>query len=188
MRRPEGRALIALPVTILLVAGGAGAAVAGAPTELSTSGPTDVSGTAATAVFDVGDRTIRQVRYRDRGTLSYTFTLRNDGSLPVRVDGLAPLERDPKLFRYLSLSDADGDTRFEIGAGERVPVTLRIRMELCETLSARAGSFATALNLETTRVGFLEEVRTVALPEHLHTGSPREASCPRATATSRPPG
>ena len=26
------------------------------------------------------------------------------------------------------------------------------------------------------------------LPEEVHTGSPREAFCPRATADSRPPG
>ena len=31
-------------------------------------------------------------------------------------------------------------------------------------------------------------VALVTLPEELHTGSPREASCPEATATSRPQG
>ena len=33
----------------------------------------------------------------------------------------------------------------------------------------------------------LEDVVTVALPEEIHTGSPREAFCPESTATSEPP-
>lgn len=182
------RALAGLSATILLVAGSAGIAVATVPARLAAVGPTGVSGTEATAVFDVGDRTIRQVRYRDRGTLAYTFGLRNAGALPLDVEGLAPLALDPKLFRYVGLTDDEGNTSFEVGGGDTVPVTLRIRMENCESLSARAGSFATTLTVSTSRLGFVEEDLTLTLPEQLHTGSPREASCPRATATSRPPG
>jgi hypothetical protein len=111
------RHLLALLVALLVVAGGAGVAVAKAPAELTATGPTRVSGTAATAVFEVGDRTIRQVRYHDKGTLSYGFTLRNDGTLPLTVGGLAPLERAPKLFRYLTLVDAAGDDRLEVSPG-----------------------------------------------------------------------
>lgn len=182
------RAVAALSGTVLLVAGGAGVAAAGAPTRLAAVGPTSVSGTEATAVFEVGDRTIRQVRYHDRGRLAYTFGLRNSGALPVRVEGLGALEQDPKLFRYVELADVDGDRTFQVGAGDTVTVTLRIRMENCEELSARAGSFAAEVALQTSRVGFLDEEVRLTLPEQLHTGSPREASCPRATATSRPPG
>ena len=66
---------------------------------------------------------------------------------------------------------------------------LRLRMESCEHLSARAGSFATEAVLRTTRAGGLvDEAVTVTLPEEVHTGSPREAFCPRSTASSRPPG
>lgn len=180
--------MAALSGTILLVAGGAGVAAASAPTRLAAVGPTSASGTEATAVFEVGDRIIRQVRYHDRGTLAYTFGLRNAGALPVRVDGLAALDRDPKLFRYVELADEGGDRTFEVGAGETVTVTLRIRMENCESLSARAGSFATEVAVATSRMGFVDEEVRLTLPEQLHTGSPREASCPRATATSRPPG
>ena len=61
-------------------------------------------------------------------------------------------------------------------------------MVSCETLSARAGSFATHVNLSTSRAGILEDQVVVELPEEVHTGSPREAFCPRATADSRPPG
>ena len=57
-----------------------------------------------------------------------------------------------------------------------------------QTLSARAGSFATEVSLRTSRAGVVEDVVTVELPEEVHTGSPREVFCPRATATSRPPG
>lgn len=182
------RALAALTGTVLLVGGGAGVAVASAPTELAAVGPTSVSGTDATAVFEVGDRTIRQVRYQDRGTLAYTFGLRNTGALPVRVEGLRELARDPKLFRYVELIDEEGNRTFEVDAGETVTVTLRILMENCESLSARAGSFATELAVQTSRIGFVEGSVSLTLPEQLHTGSPREASCPRATASSRPPG
>jgi hypothetical protein len=58
----------------------------------------------------------------------------------------------------------------------------------CETLSARAGSFVTEVALATERMGVVSDDVTVALPEEVHTGSPREAFCPNATATSRPPG
>lgn len=182
------RHVLALLVALLLVAGGAGVAVAKAPAELTASGPTTVAGTTATAVFAVGDRTIRQVRYHDKGTLYYSFSLRNDGALPLTVDGLAPLERAPKLFRYLGLYDEAGSTRFEISPGASVEVELRMRMESCEKLSARAGSFATEVNLRTTRAGFVDEAVHVTLPEELHTGSPREAFCPESTSSSRPPG
>jgi hypothetical protein len=182
------RHVLALLVALVVVAGGAGVAVAKAPAELTATGPTRVSGTAATAVFDVGVRTIRQVRYHDKGTLSYGFSLRNDGTLPLTVAGLAPLERAPKLFRYLTLVDDAGADRFEIAPGASVAVQLRMRMEACEKLSARAGSFATEVNLSTTRIGFVDEVVRVTLPEELHTGSPREAFCPDSTASSRPPG
>jgi hypothetical protein len=61
-------------------------------------------------------------------------------------------------------------------------------MHACETLSARAGSFATEVALRVVRAGVLADAVRVTLPEEVHTGSPREASCPRATASSRPPG
>lgn len=182
------RHLLALLVVVLMVAGGAGMAVAKAPARLSAQGPTSVTGTDATSVFELGGRTIRQVRYQDKGTLVYEFRVSNLGSLPVTVEGLDPLDREPKLFRYLSLVDEEDRSRFRIGAGEWATVRLRMRMESCEVLSARAGSFATEVNLRTTRVGFVDEVVTVRLPEEVHTGSPREAFCPESTASSRPPG
>ena len=183
--RHAGRILL---VALLAVTLGAGVAVAGAPVRLSALGPTDVDGTSATAVFRIGDREIRQVRYRDKHDLVYSFTLRNDGGLPVTVAGLAPLERAPRLFRYLRLEGPGSATRFVVPAGEGVQVRLVIRMESCESLSARAGSFATEAALRTTRAGVVDEVVTVPLPEEVHTGSPREAFCPESTASSRPPG
>jgi hypothetical protein len=190
VRRPSGRHLLVLVVALLVVTGGAGVAVANAPARLSTSGPTDATGTSATAVFEVGDRTIRQVRYRDRGVLAYRFVLHNDGTLPVTVTGAAPPEPAPTLFIYLGVRQGDSGTpRFTVPAGGAVPVLLRLRMESCEHLSARAGSFATEVVLRTSRAGGLvDEAVTVTLPEEVHTGSPREAFCPRSTASSRPPG
>lgn len=186
--RLTARHLLVLLVAVLVVASGAGVAVAGVPASLRASGPTDVDGTSATAVFQVGDRQIRQVRYRDQADLVYSFTLHNDGSLPVTVEGLAPLEREPRLFRYLTVEDASGRAGFAVPAGGSVDVRVRMRMESCESLSARAGSFATEAPLRTTRAGFVDEVVTVTFPEEVHTGSPREAFCPEATAGSRPPG
>lgn len=188
--RPSRRHLLVLLVALVVVAGGAGAAVASAPVRLSASGPTDVDGTSATAVFEVADRTVRQVRYEDRGVLAYRFVLHNDGTLPVTVEGLTAPVPAPKLFRYLSVEAAgDGARTFTVPAGGATPVLLRLRMESCEHLSARAGSFATEAALRTSRAGGLvDEVVTVTLPEEVHTGSPREAFCPRSTATSRPPG
>jgi hypothetical protein len=155
---------------------------------LSAHGPTRVSGTDATAVFTIADRRIRQVRYRDKGTLVYGFVLANDGPLPVTVTGLAPAVRVPQLLRYLRLTTRDGRRTFTLAPGASTPVRLSMRMHSCETLSARAGSFASAVNLRTARAGVLHRAVHVTLPEEVHTGSPREAYCPGATATSRPPG
>lgn len=181
------RLLVGL-VALLLVAGGAGVAAATSRPTLSSHGPTEVSGTDATTVFRVGSRTVRQVRYQDRETMVYSFVLANDGRLPVRVTGLAPLHPKPRLFRYTALTDDQGHEQFTIPAGERRTVRLSMFMLACETLSARAGSFATEVNVRTSRAGVLDDVVNVAFPEEVHTGSPREAFCPRATASSRPPG
>lgn len=180
--------LVILALAALLVLGGAGVAVASVPPRLVPEGPTSVSGTEATAVFTVGGRTIRQVRYRDRGTLSYRFGLHNAGSLPVTVTGWREPAVAARLFRLVGLSGRGGTDRFTISPGETVPVRLRVRMTSCETLSARAGSFLSRVTLSTTRAGLWERTVTVPLPEELHTGSPREAFCPNATAGSRPPG
>lgn len=182
------RHLLALLGALLVVAGGAGVAVANAPVRLQASGPTDVSGTEASAVFTIADRTIRQVRYHDKQVLSYFFALHNDGSIPVTVTGLRPLDQEPRLFRYVGLVDDEGAERFTLPAWTTTRVELRMRMHSCETLSARAGSFASAVALAITRAGFLDEAVVVALPEEVHTGSPREVFCPGATATSRSPG
>lgn len=182
------RQLVALLTAAALLLGGAGVAVAATGPRLVASGPTEVSGTEASAVFRLGDRTIRQVRYLDRRRLTYSFTLANEGLLPVTVTGLAPLEREPRLFRYTRLTDVDGAAEFTLAPGERTTVDLEMLMHSCETLSARAGSFAAEVRLALRSAGVVDGVASAALPEEVHTGSPREASCPRATATSRPPG
>ena len=182
------RHLAVLLVALLAVGGGVGVAAANVPVRLATSGPTDVDGTSATAVFRVADREIRQVRYHDDHDLLYSFRLRNDGGLPVTVTGLAPLERTPRLLRYHPLEGPGAAPPFDVPSGASVPVRLVLRMEACESLSARAGSFATEMAVHTRRAGFLDEVATVRLPEEVHTGSPREAFCPESTAGSRPPG
>ena len=182
------RRLLVVVLAALLIAAGAGVAVASTAPALSAHGPTAVRGTDATAVFRIGDRTIRQVRYADHKQLVYSFALANDGPLPVTVTGLAGLDRNPRLFRYVALTDADGRKQFTVPAGERTTVRLTMFMHGCETLSARAGSFAEQVTLRTERAGVIGDVVTVALPEEVHTGSPREAYCPNATATSRPPG
>jgi hypothetical protein len=184
VRRP----VVTLALALVVVAGGAGVAVANDPPALSTTGPTSVSGTEATSVFAISDRTIRQVRYRDKGTLTYRFRISNDGTLPVTVTGLAPPLHQPRLFRYVKIADTDGDTRFTVPAGGARTVSLELHMENCETLSARAGSFVEGVDLRTSRAGVLRDDVHVDLPEELHTGSPREAFCPGSTATSRPPG
>ena len=170
------RALLIGALLTLLVAGG-GSALADSDPQLRAVGPTSVSGTEASAVFSIADRTVRQVRYDDGGTLRYTFSLTNDGALPVTVAGLAAEQPPSRLFHPAAVTPSRSGPR------EAVPVTLDLAMSGCETLSARAGAFVTEVVLATDRGGV-----TVTLPEELHTGSPREAFCPNSTATSRPPG
>lgn len=182
------RTLVLLAAVAVLLRA-AGVATASAPPRLRADGPTAVAGTDASGVFEIGGRTIRQVRYADGGTLVYTFDLSNEGTLPVQVDGLAELPRQPRLFEVLRLVDADESPRFTIGAGETRTVALHLLMRGCETLSARAGSFVTEVQLRTTGpMGLGDHVVVVPLPEEVRTGSPREAGCANATATSRPPG
>lgn len=185
MRR---RLLVAAAATPLVL-GGAGVAVASGPPQLHADGETSVEGTTGTAVFEIGDRTIRQIRYADRGELVYTFDLVNDGSLPVTVDGLGDSVQDPRLFDILSLEDASGDERFTVGAGEAERVSLTMAMTGCETLSARAGSIVDEIAIETVGpMGLGSNDTVVPLSEEIRAGSPREAGCADATASSRPPG
>ena len=173
--------LVALAVVALVVAGASFAIARSSPT-LVAGGPTSVTGTEASAVFQVAQRRVRQVRYDDGGTLRYTFRLDNDSRLPVTVLGLDTEQADPRLFGLAGL------TRRTIGPGESGDVTLSLTMGGCETLSSRAGSFVTTIGVRTQQAGLFEDVVEVTLPEEIHTGSPREAFCPNSTATSRPPG
>jgi hypothetical protein len=181
------RTVLALALVLAVVAAG-GVAVARSAPALRASGPTSVTGTEATGVFQIADRTIRQVRYDDQGTLRYTFGVTNDSRLPLTILGLAADQPKPRLFTLDGLSGPDGASDVQLGAGETTAVTLDLGMSGCETLSARAGSFVTQVVIRTEQAGMFETDVTLTLPEELHTGSPREAFCPESTATSRPPG
>ncbi|ABL81290.1 MULTISPECIES: hypothetical protein [unclassified Nocardioides] len=192
MRTRAGRRIGLVLVTLLGLLAAGGFALARSAPSLSAGGPTSVAGTEATGVFEIADRTVRQVRYDDGGTLRYTFELTNDDRFPVTVHGLAADQPPSRLFTYSGLADAAGRSTLRLSPGESVPVTLSLLMGGCETLSARAGAFVTAVVLRIERAGMLTGLPadnvTVTLPEELHTGSPREAFCPNSTATSRPPG
>jgi hypothetical protein len=175
------KVLLVLAVVVVVLVGG-GIAVARSTPSLAVVGPTAVAGTDASAVFQVGDRTIRQVRYVDDGTLRYTFRLQNEGRLPVRVIGLAENQAETRLFTITDLTSGS------VPAGESREFTVSLHMSGCETLSARAGSYLTRLAVRTQTAGMFEDVVELRLPEEIHTGSPREAFCPNSTATSRPPG
>ncbi len=181
------RSVLTSVALVAVLAGGGGTALASSTPELAASGPTAVRGTEATAVFTIGDRTVRQVRYADRGRLVYTFDLRNEGRLPLTVTGLSDDQPPTRLFTYEAFEAEDGG-EVTVGAGDTARVTLTMGMSGCESLSARAGSFLSEVSLETERMGVLSGDVTVSLPEEVHTGSPREAFCPNSTATSRPPG
>ena len=170
------------PVLVVAVMAGGGVAAARSAPSLQASDPVVIEGTEAGAAFTVADRTVRQLRYVDRGTLRYTFSLTNHGRLPVTVHGLASGQPDPRLFDLVRVSPV------ELAPGESAPVTLTLTMNGCETLSSRSGSFVSELALRTTQAAVFDDDVVVALPEELHTGSAREATCPGATATSRPQG
>jgi hypothetical protein len=186
--RGPRRVLAALAATALLVVGVGGVAVAAADPQLRTSEPTSVTGTAGTAVFTIGVHHVRHVRYEDRGTLRYTFRLHNDGVLPVTVTGLAEEQPRSRLLQPRSVGGPGGEDDVVVPARGDAAVTLSLFMSGCETLSARAGSLLTEVVLRTEQAGMIEDEVTVTLPEELRTGSPREAFCPGATATSRPNG
>lgn len=165
-----------------------GAAYSANTPRLTGLGPATMEGTSASSTFEIGDTTVRQVRYVDRGTLRYTFVLANRAMVPMTVTGLAPLDDPPTLFTYLRITDASGHAQFTIAPLSRRKVTLSLRMTACERLSARAGSFAKEVRVHTTAVGGIEATPVATLPEEIHTGSAREASCPRSGTSSRPHG
>lgn len=171
----------ALGLGTAVLAGGGVATASGTPV-LTADGPIQVRGTQAAAPFTIADRTVRQVRYVDHGAVRYTFSLTNHGALPVAVRGLADDQADPRLFDLVRL------TPLELGPGDTARATLTLAMNGCESLSSRSGSFVGEVVLRTRRAGVLDDEVVLTLPEELHTGSAREASCPRATATSRPQG
>jgi hypothetical protein len=175
-------------LVVVLLAGVGYAAVSSAAAAVGTGGPTAVRGTAGSAVFHIADRTVRQVRYRDDATLTYTFRLTNHQALPVTVTGISARQRDERLFGYAGLEDQQGRRRFTISGHGSTVVRLLLHMGGCESLSARAGSFVHEIMLDTERLGVPSGTATVRLPEEVHTGSPREAFCPNSTARSRPPG
>jgi hypothetical protein len=181
------RAPLAVALLAGLVLAGGVAAARGTP-NLEATAPTSVTGTEATSVFQVADRTVRQVRYADAGTLRYTFRLANRGRVPVTVLGLAPGQADPRLFHVVGVTGPGGRDTVEIGGGDSEELTLALEMGGCETLSSRSGSFVTEVRLRTSRAGLFEADVLLTLPEELHTGSPREAFCPSSTAASRPQG
>jgi hypothetical protein len=176
------RRLLALCGLLALALAGSGIALARSAPTLTATGPTSVAGTDASAVFTVAERTVRQVRYADGGTLHYTFRLTNDDRLPLSLVGLASEQPPSRLFQPA------GVTPVELGPGDSAEVTLDLAMSGCESLSARAGAFVTEVVLRVERGGVFSDHVAVTLPEELHTGSPREAFCPNSTATSRPPG
>lgn len=181
------RSLLALAVVLALVGAG-GVAVARSTPSLGTSGPGSVAGTVDVGVFTIGERTVRQIRYADQQVMRYTFTVTNDGRLPLTVVGLADRQPRTRLLSYRDLTGSGGEPAVRIGPGDAAELTLSLHMSGCETLSARAGSFVTEVVARVEQAGlFADDVR-LTLPEQLHTGSPREAFCPESTATSRPPG
>jgi len=182
------RTLLALGVAMMLVVGVGYTAVRTSAPALGTHGPTGVEGTDASATFSLAGREIRQVRYHDGTTLDYRFRLTNTESLPVTVTGIDPRQQSSRLFGYAGLESADGQRRFTVPANGSREVHLLLRMGGCESLSARAGSFASSVLVRTERMGISTGAVLVRLPEELHTGSPREAFCPNSTAESRPPG
>lgn len=188
LRESRRSGLLVALVALVLLLGGGGVAVARSGPNLATTGPTSVAGTDASSTFTIADRTIRQVRYVDGGTLRYTFTVTNHGPLPVTIDGLAADQARTRLFTYTGLTGAHGVGTVRLGPGDSAPLTLALRMGGCESLSARAGAFVTTVAVRSHQAGVLSDDVTLTLPEEVHTGSPREAFCPRSTATSRPPG
>lgn len=175
--------LVGLPAALLL-AGGVAVATTGSsePGHLRAIGPVSVTGTEGTGVFEIGDRTIRQVRYADRSALAYSFVLHNGTGDDTHLHSDAADQTGTRLFHFAGLT-ADGANAFVVPAGESRSVTLTLTMSGCETLAARSGSFYETVVLR-TEDGTVE----LDLPEELHTGSPREAACPDSTATSRPQG
>lgn len=156
------------------------------PPTLRAGGPVSVTGTEASGTFTMGSRTVRQVRYDDRGTLHYSFRLTNEGSRAARVVDVHAVGPEATLLRVRALHAADGgDARIE--ASSTLEVVLDVLMTDCERLSARASSLVTEVDLEVEAWSRTHTVR-VALPEQLRTGSAREMFCPRASADTRSPG
>jgi hypothetical protein len=186
LRRWRRRLLAALVLVFVIGVAAAGTATGANP--LRASGPVEVIGSTAHGSFTIGDTTIRQVRYLDRGRLEYAFDLVNTTAAAIRVTGVASDGPTPTLLRLETLT-LPGDTgSFLLGPFATRRVSLTMLMTDCERLSARAGTVLGALRVRAMVLGVAPRTVTVALPESLRLSSAREAWCPRATASSRSPG
>jgi hypothetical protein len=179
------RLVLAVAVAVALALGATAWALVPPPT-LEAAGPVTVGGTEASGAFTMGTTTVRQVRYDDRGTLHYSFSLTSDGPGTARVTGVRAVGPEATLLRVRSLHAPDGGG-LELEPGVARKVVLDVLMTDCERLSARASSLVTAVDVELSTWGRTHVVR-VRLPEQLRTGSAREMFCPRATADTRSPG
>ena len=180
-------ALVVTALVSAILLAGAGV-VAARPPGLVTVGEGTVTSGQKSAVFGIAQRTIRQVRYDDRATMTYAFTLRNDSWYDVQVTGIRQPAHEETLLRLRGLTDKDGNERLTLDAGEERTVVLQVLMTDCERLSARASSMVSAVSVRVNGVAGMDHDVDVALPEELRTGSAREMFCPLATAKSRPPG
>lgn len=178
--------VVAALVSAILLAGAG--VVAARPPALVTVGTGTVTSGQETAVFGIAQRTIRQVRYYDRATVHYAFTLENDAWYDAQVRGFRQPDREETLLRLRGLTDEEGNDQFTLGAGERRTVVLHVFMTDCERLSARASSMVSTVTVRVNGIAGIDHDVEVALPEELRTGSAREMFCPLATAKSRPPG
>ncbi|HSV40380.1 MAG TPA: hypothetical protein VLI04_16580 [Nocardioidaceae bacterium] len=182
------RLLVAVGALVsALVLGGGGFIVTRAP-NLGAVGDGQVESKQKSAVFTIADRTIRQVRYDDRATMRYTFTLRNDAWYDVKVNGLKAEKVEQTLLKVKGLTDVEGHSSFSLESGEERRVVLAVQMTDCERLSARASSLIESVRLRVTGLAGMDHEIALQLPEELRTGSAREMFCPFATAKSRPPG
>ena len=137
-------------------------------------GPTSVAGTEASAGFQVGDRTIRQVRYVDRRHAA----LRVPGRQRRPAAGARRWARR-RAAPHPAVHDHRRSAPARSAEGEAEEFTLSLHMAGCETLSSRAGSFVTRVAVRTETAGMFDDTVELDLPEEIHTGSPARGVLPQ---------
>lgn len=156
--------------------------------------PLSAANFASGPVTSSGPNMVR-VGYVNGGTFSFGFLVVNDGSLPVKIEGiqitgqsqlLVPVRLETAAKRYAgSLVEGDPSLErfipFTLAGGDRRWIVVRTRFGNCGRFAAGASETYTRFKVTYSVLGFTKHA-WVPLPKDIGVDSPPDYACPTRAA------